>query len=122
MSNKDNVNAQENQTPSLLRYRVICCAKDMQNMFEDNKLEEEIEEAVKSFFESLKTGEIISILTHNYYVEIDFQALPSVAPSDIVSKLKSSTSKKILKSNPAIKAKYAGLWSNSYFIYTLESK
>ena len=108
----------ENRGWSLLRYQVIFCSKNMQDMFEDEDLKKEIREVIFSFFTSMKTVEIVSIFIYSYYVAIDFQALPTVAPSDIVSSLKSSTSKKILKNNPEIKSKYAGLWNNSYFLTT----
>ena len=107
-----------NRAWTLLRYQVIFCSKNMQDMFEEDDLRKEIREVIFSFFASMQTVEIVSIFIHNYYVVIDFQALPTVAPSDIVSSLKSSTSKKILKNNPEIKTKYAGLLNNSYFLTT----
>lgn len=108
-----------NRAWSLLRYQVVCCSKNLQDMFDDD-LREEVREAVSGFFDSLKNADLISMFVHSYYVEIDFQAHPTATPSDIVSKLKSATSKKLLKNNPEIKMKYRGLWSNSYFIYTSE--
>jgi REP element-mobilizing transposase RayT len=110
----------ENRAWSLLRYQVVCCSKNLHDIFEEKDLREEIRTAISSFFESMKNAELIQMKIHSYYVEIDFQALPNIAPSDVISSLKSSTSKKILKKNPDIKMKYAGLWSNSYFIYTTE--
>ena len=112
----------ENRGWSLLRYKAVCCSIDMQDMFENEELKKEIREAITHFFDSpsMKNVKLLSTFFHSYYVEIDFQGLPTSNPSDVISSLKSSTSKKILKSNPKIKTKWGGLWNKSYFLVTTE--
>ncbi|GAB4257052.1 IS200/IS605 family transposase [Thermincola ferriacetica] len=55
------------------------------------------------------------------HLHIFFSAPPTVAPADIVRKLKSITADKIFATFPGLKGKYfwgSGMWSRGYYIGT----
>jgi len=92
----------------------------MQDIFEDRTLKKEIREDAFIFFAHLKNAEIISIFMHDHSVAIDFQALPTAAPSAIISGFLTPTSRMRLKKRSEIKAIYGDLWNDVYDIYTTE--
>ena len=104
---------------SLLRYQLIFCT----NGCEDHFLTEEVAQLVHEYFwnyfhplgKDHKYAHLNSIRIHPHYVEVEFQALPTLTLTTFINNLKSVTATHILKILPGINS---SLWNRSYAILT----
>lgn len=111
-----------NRSVSLLRYLLILTTKDLHEIFITENLRRDMREIIHGYFSDSQpdTTELISTYIHSNYIEVNFQTLPTVDLSKLISNLKSITARKFLKNNPAIKQEMKGCWNQSYFIATRE--
>ncbi len=111
-----------NRSVSLLRYLLILTTKNITDLFKEEETHSAIREIIFEYFTQTKGNkvELISIFIHDYYIEINFQALPTINLSSFISNLKSISSRKYLKNHPDLKTNLGGCWNKSYFIATRE--
>ena len=104
---------------SVLLYHYVCPAKYRRVIFDDSVdrvLVQTCEEISKRY-----DINILEIGTDGDHVHFLIQSVPSIAPSEIASTIKSITAREIYRLCPYVKAKLWGgsIWSRGYFVSTV---
>ena len=101
---------------SLLNYHFVWTVRRRKRLLEgalDARLKALIYEAVADI-----DGEVIALETHYDHVHLCVNALPKMAPAQIIHKVKGYSSHTLRKEYPWLKTKMPSLWTRSYFVST----
>ena len=79
----------------------------------DARAKELIREAVSNI-----EGEVIALETHYDHVHLFVNALPKLAPAQIMYRVKGYSAHALRKEYPWLKTKMPSLWTRSYFVST----
>ena len=104
---------------NILMYRYVCPAKYRRVVFSeavDKTLKETCEEISKRY--EIKFLEIGTDKNHVHFL---VQSVPRYSPSEIITKIKSITAKKVFEKHPEVKKKLWGgeFWSDGYYVNTV---
>lgn len=106
----------ETTSVSLLNYHFVWTVRRRKKLLTgalDTRLKALIYEAVADI-----GGEVIALETHYDHVHLFVNALPKLAPSQIIHKVKGYSSHALRKEYPWLKTKMPSLWTRSYFVST----
>jgi putative transposase len=106
----------ENTSVSLLNYHFVWCVRRRKKILIgllDDRLKVLIEEATQEI-----DCEVIALETHYDHVHLFVNALPKLAPHQIMHKVKGYTSHALRREYPWLKDKLPSLWTRSYFVST----
>lgn len=106
----------ETTSVSRLNYHFVWTVRRRKKLLNgplDARLKELIYEAVAGI-----GGEVIALETHYDHVHLFVNALPQMAPSQIIHKVKGHSSHALRKEYPWLKTKMPSLWTRSYFVST----
>ncbi|MEK5057123.1 IS200/IS605 family transposase [Paenibacillus sp. FSL H7-0326] len=103
-------------TVSLINYHFVFCPRYRRNIFLNSKVEERFKSIVKDVCAQLDI-QIIAIETDKDHAYLFLNALPRLSPSDIMARIKGTTSK-ILREEHKHLAHLPSLWTRSYFVST----
>ena len=102
-----------------INYHIVFCPK-----YRHKIIKSKVEYTVKQTIQEICTNygyTLIQMETMPDYLHIFHSAPPTVAPTEIVRKLKSITANRIFAAFPWLKKRYfwgSGLWSRGYYIGT----
>lgn len=104
---------------SILLYHYVCPAKYRRVIF-DTKVDEILIETCKEISKRYEIN-FIEIGTDEDHVHFLIQSVPSMAPTRIVTIMKSITAREIYRLYPEVKKKLWGgnIWSEGYFVSTV---
>lgn len=104
---------------SILLYHYVCPAKYRRIIF-DTKVDEILIETCKEISKRYEIN-FIEIGTDEDHVHFLIQSVPNMAPTRIVTIMKSITAREIYRLYPEVKKKLWGgnLWSEGYFVSTV---
>lgn len=108
-----------NTTVSLLNYHFVWCVRRRRKILDgglDDRLKVLIEEAVAEI-----GCQVIALETDKDHVHLFVNSLPTLAPYQIMHKVKGHTSHALRKEYPWLKQKLPSLWTRSYFVSTAGS-
>lgn len=103
-------------TVSLIKYHFVFCPRYRRKIFKINGLEERFKILVKEICEQNEIT-IVAMECHIDHVHLFVNAPPTLAPSDIMQKIKGATSRIIRKEFIEV-SKIPSLWTRSYFVST----
>lgn len=113
----DNIYIRTKTTVSLINYHFVFCPRYRRKIFLNNpKLEERFKEIVKDICDEMNI-KIIAIECDKDHTHMFLNCLPTLAPSDIMQKIK-RVSSRILRSEFKHLEKMPSLWTRSYFVST----
>jgi len=102
-----------------INYHIVFCPKYRHKMIK-GKVEDLVKQTVQEIC-TISGYALIQIETMPDHLHIFLSAPPTIAPTEIVRKLKSITAIRILATFPRIKKKFfwgSGLWSRGYYVGT----
>jgi len=104
---------------SLLLYHFVCPAKYRKKVF-TSKVEETLKKICKGIGERFEIY-IIEVGSDENHVHFLIQSVPSYAPTQILTTVKSITAKKIFKAHPEVKKLLWGgkFWTAGYYVNTV---
>lgn len=103
-------------TVSLINYHFVFCPRYRRKIFLIPQVEERFKQMINNICKELEI-EILAIECDKDHVHMFLNCLPTLGPSDIMQKLKGSTSK-LLKDEFQQLRKMPSLWTRSYFVST----
>lgn len=103
-------------TVSLINYHFVFCPRYRRKIFSIPNVEERFKYMVKFICEEMEV-EIIAIECDKDHTHMFLNCLPTLSPSDIMQKIKSTTSRSLRDEFPQLK-KMPSLWTRSYFVST----
>jgi putative transposase len=105
-----------NTTVSLINYHFVFCPRYRRKIFLIPNVETRVKELISDICKDLDI-EILAIECHIDHVHLFVNTLPTLAPSDIMHKVKGISSRQIRKE--FIELSYVpSLWTRSYFVST----
>ncbi|MGL5574702.1 MAG: IS200/IS605 family transposase [Sarcina sp.] len=103
-------------TVSLINYHFVFCPRYRRKIFKINGLEERFKVLVKEICEQNGIV-IVAMECHIDHVHLFVNSPPTLAPSDIMQKIKGATSRIIRKEFIEV-SRIPSLWTRSYFVST----
>ncbi|MGL5614657.1 MAG: IS200/IS605 family transposase [Sarcina sp.] len=103
-------------TVSLINYHFVFCPRYRRKIFKINGLEERFNVLVKEICEQNGIV-IVAMECHIDHVHLFVNSPPTLAPSDIMQKIKGTTSRIIRKEFIEV-SRIPSLWTRSYFVST----
>lgn len=103
-------------TVSLINYHFVFCPRYRRKIFSIPNVEERFKYMVKFICEEMEV-EIIAIECDKDHTHMFLNCLPTLSPSHIMQKIKSTTSRSLRDEFPQLK-KMPSLWTRSYFVST----
>lgn len=103
-------------TVSLINYHFVFCPRYRRKIFLDQKVEDRFKEIVNEICEELKIN-IIAIECHKDHTHMFLNALPKLSPSDIMTKIKGVSSRKLRQEFKTL-SHLPSLWTRSFFVST----
>ena len=105
-----------NKTVSLLNYRFVFCQRYRRKIFLNHAVEEFFKKQTKEVCDQLGI-DIISMECDVDHVHLFVQSVPTLSPSDIMAKIKGTTSRAIRKEFEHLNH-LPSVWTRSYFVST----
>lgn len=115
----DNNYRKTKTTVSLLNYHFVFCPRYRRKIFKIQGVEDRVKQIITDVCKELDI-EIIAMECHIDHVHLFLNALPNIAPSDIMHHIKGTSSRIIRKEFPQL-SKIPSLWTRSYFVSTAEN-
>ncbi len=112
----DNKFRRTKTTVSLINYHFVFCPRYRRKIFKIQGVEDKVKEIITDICKELDI-EIIAMECHIDHVHLFLNTLPSIAPSDIMHRIKGASSRLIRKEFPQL-SKMPSLWTRSYFVST----
>lgn len=103
-------------TVSLLNYHFVFCPRYRRKIFNVNGVEDRVKNIITDVCKELDI-EIVAMECHIDHVHLFLNALPNIAPSDIMHRIKGVSSRIIRKEFWQL-SKMPSLWTRSYFVST----
>lgn len=103
-------------TVSLLNYHFVFCPRYRRKIFKVNGVEDRVKQIITDVCKELNI-EIVAMECHIDHVHLFLNALPTIAPSDIMHRIK-GTSSRIIRKEFLQLSKMPSLWTRSYFVST----
>lgn len=103
-------------TVSLLNYHFVFCPRYRRKIFKIDGVEDRFKQIVTEVCKELDI-EIVAMECHIDHVHLFVNALPTIAPSDIMHQIKGTSSRIIRKEFPQL-SKIPSLWTRNYFVST----
>ena len=103
-------------TVSLINHHFVFCPRYRRKIFLIPNVEDRFKFLVKYICEEMKI-EILAIECDKDHTHIFLNCLPTLSPSDIMQKIKGTTSR-ILREEFDVLSKMPSLWTKNYFVST----
>jgi putative transposase len=110
----DNKYRRTKTTVSMLNYHFVFCPRYRRKIFKIQGVEDRFKEITTDRCNELGI-EIVAMECHINHAHLFLNALPSIAPSDIMHRIKGASSAIIRKEFPQL-AKMPSLWTRNYFV------
>ena len=105
-----------NTTVSLINYHFVFCPRYRRKIFDIPGIETRFKELVTSICKE-NSIEILAMECDKDHTHLFLNALPTISPSDIMNRIKGSTSKQ-MRDEFDVLNKMPSLWTRSYFVST----
>jgi len=106
-------------TVSFIHYHFVFCPRYRRKIFLNSQVEERFKTLVQEVCEELEI-EVIAMECDKDHVHLFLNTLPTFSPTDIMTKIKGVTSKKLREEFPHLQH-LPSLWTRSYFVSTAEN-
>ena len=106
-------------TVSFIHYHFVFCPRYRRKIFLNSQVEERFKTLVQEICDELEI-EVIAMECDKDHVHLFLNTLPTFSPTDIMTKIKGVTSKKLREEFPHLQH-LPSLWTRSYFVSTAEN-